>query len=199
MGTPSCRPAAGDPADAGHPVAIRVVLTSDAPLTTCADPARLRGRVWDEETESLVLARAETAPRRARFRLLLDAGERPDPIRAAAMADAVRRHFRGRRAANALRFSRLLREGRDTLGVALLFLGVCLTLSRYAVEFAQPVAGPFLSRILAEGLTIAGWVAMWHPVEIILYRWWPVRRTGRLFARLANADIRIVAGDDAGP
>jgi hypothetical protein len=29
-------------------------------------------------------------------------------------------------------------------------------------------------------LVIGGWVAMWRPMEVFLYDWWPVRAEARL-------------------
>jgi hypothetical protein len=48
-------------------------------------------------------------------------------------------------------------------------------------------AGP----ILREGFLIGGWVAMWRPIEIFLYDWWPIRAEARLFDRLGAMPVRI--------
>jgi hypothetical protein len=44
--------------------------------------------------------------------------------------------------------------------------------------------------VLREGLIIAGWVAMWRPMEIFLYEWWPLLRRGRLYEKLSQ--MRVV-------
>jgi hypothetical protein len=41
-------------------------------------------------------------------------------------------------------------------------------------------------------LTIAGWVAMWRPMQIYLYDWWPVRRRGRVYAKLSEMPVQVV-------
>jgi hypothetical protein len=46
--------------------------------------------------------------------------------------------------------------------------------------------------IAREGLTIAGWVAMWRPMEIYLYDWWPLRRRGRIYAKLSHAPVEVI-------
>jgi len=48
-----------------------------------------------------------------------------------------------------------------------------------------------LGGILLEGLLIGGWVAMWRPLEIFLYDWWPIRAQARLFDRLADMPVTI--------
>ena len=37
------------------------------------------------------------------------------------------------------------------------------------------------SRIVDEGLLILGWVAMWKPLELLLYDWWPGLRKKRTY------------------
>ena len=45
--------------------------------------------------------------------------------------------------------------------------------------------------MLRQGLTIIGWVAMWKPLEIYLYRWWPVRRLIRAYEKLSAMDVEV--------
>jgi hypothetical protein len=64
---------------------------------------------------------------------------------------------------------------------------------------AQVIATHVVStfgQALHEGLAIGGWVAMWRPLEVFLYDWWPIRADARRFDRLATMPVRIV--DDQG-
>ena len=40
-----------------------------------------------------------------------------------------------------------------------------------------------------EGFLIAGWVSLWHPVEILLYEWWPISRRIRIYESSMHMDI----------
>jgi hypothetical protein len=42
-----------------------------------------------------------------------------------------------------------------------------------------------------ESLTIAGWVAMWRPMEIFLYEWWPLRRRWRVFEKMSHMKVEM--------
>ena len=53
--------------------------------------------------------------------------------------------------------------------------------------------------MLRESLLSGGWVAMWRPVEIFLYDWWPIRAEARLFDRLAAMPVRIEYTRSDGP
>jgi hypothetical protein len=78
-----------------------------------------------------------------------------------------------------------LAEGRQALAIGLAFLAAC-TLAREALRGATDT--PWLA-LIEEGLTIVGWIAMWHPIDTFLYRWWPIRREARLYARLARMRV----------
>jgi len=52
---------------------------------------------------------------------------------------------------------------------------------------------------LRESLLIGGWVAMWRPLEVFLYDWWPIRLEARLYDRLSAMPVRIVYRDDTKP
>jgi hypothetical protein len=88
---------------------------------------------------------------------------------------------------NRLGFSRLMKEGRQSLAIGVVFLLACLTASN-ALTGAATGAFPSVTR---ESLTIAGWVAMWRPLQIYLYDWWPVRRRGRVYEKLSRMRVEV--------
>jgi len=47
--------------------------------------------------------------------------------------------------------------------------------------------------VLGEGLVIGGWVAMWRPIEILLYDWWPLRRELADRERLRDLRVELLA------
>jgi hypothetical protein len=49
-----------------------------------------------------------------------------------------------------------------------------------------------LATALRESLLVGGWVAMWRPMEIFLYDWWPILSERRLHDRLSRISVRIV-------
>jgi hypothetical protein len=54
--------------------------------------------------------------------------------------------------------------------------------------------GP-LATVLRESLLIGGWVAMWRPIDFLLYELWAKRSELRVFTRLARVAVRIVYED----
>ena len=94
-------------------------------------------------------------------------------------ADLVQRELR-----------QLFRSGRISLIIGLSFLTVCLSAARLVGNI-----GMLSGRILQESLTIAGWVAMWHPMEVYLYGWWPLRRTSRIYRKLSQIPVEVRCSD----
>jgi hypothetical protein len=81
-----------------------------------------------------------------------------------------------------------MRRGRASLLIGLVFLATCLATTKLLLGGLQGTwAG-----ILCESLTIAGWVAMWRPMEIYLYDWWPLRRKSRLYQKLSHIPVQLI-------
>jgi hypothetical protein len=46
---------------------------------------------------------------------------------------------------------------------------------------------------------IGGWVALWRPLEIFLYEWWPIRAEACLYDRLGEMDVQVLDAAVARP
>jgi hypothetical protein len=86
--------------------------------------------------------------------------------------------------------------GRRFLVVGILVLAVCSVIAHILIEamHSSPIA-----QLAADGLVIFGWVANWRPAEIFLYDFWEIRRTRRLYRRLAEAEIALVVRKEEPP
>lgn len=108
------------------------------------------------------------------------------------LAEALRGYF-DYRAAHAERdLLTLLRRGRISLLIGVGFLFACLAARRV---LGQILTGAWQD-ILGEGLLISGWVAMWRPLQIYLYDWWPLARRRRILRKIRDlaVELRIEAG-----
>lgn len=161
-------------------------------LFNAIDPAPLPGRDLDPRIEEFIvdwgreLARLTTPSLHVR----LDRAEESADV-AALVADTVHGFFTAREASARRRLKRLFHDGRTSLAIG--FAAVLLfTIAAQFVGSAPGASG--FSRVLHESLSIGGWVAMWRPLEIFLYDWWPIRATARLYARLAAMPVRVTVG-----
>jgi hypothetical protein len=85
--------------------------------------------------------------------------------------------------------SSLRQEGLATLWRGLLFLALCMLGSQL---LGEPKFLPgILARFLDEGLIIAGWVALWYPLDALLYQHWPLKRERRLYQSLRDMELKL--------
>ena len=91
-----------------------------------------------------------------------------------------------------MEFRRLMKQGRLSLVVGVSFLGLCLLTTQLLMSNRHGIVPDFIQ----QGLTIAGWVAMWRPMEIYLYDWWPLRQRGKIFNKLSHMPVEIRKGID---
>ena len=68
-----------------------------------------------------------------------------------------------------------------------MFLGAAMAAS----DLIGGLTASRFAAIVGEGLLIGGWVAMWRPLEVFLYDWWPVRDEVRLAERLSAMPVDI--------
>ncbi len=88
--------------------------------------------------------------------------------------------------------ARVARRGRTELLFGVVFLAACFALSSAAASSLEPY---WLSDFISEGLIIVGWIALWHPVDMLLFERWPLRRDIRLLRTIRDAEIRIGSTD----
>jgi hypothetical protein len=100
---------------------------------------------------------------------------------------AVHNYFACWAKLNRLDFHHLLKQRRTSLFIGLVFLGACLATS----EFLLGQQLGTLQVLARESLTIAGWVAMWRPMQIFLYEWWPLRRIGRIYQKMSRMHVDV--------
>ena len=171
-----------------EPVRIQLRLRELAQLFNSMDPSPFVDRDLDRDAEEFIIGWAQELPAGRDFELVVYLAEQPPADRAAGTEDAVRRYFASRGEVKGRELRQLLRRGRISLLAGLLFLGGCFLLS---VLVRRLGLGAF-SELVQEGLIIVGWVAMWRPLEIYLYDWWPVRAEQKLLCRLARMSVRLV-------
>ena len=167
---------------------ISLKLRDLSQLFNSMDPSPFIDRDLDRDAEEFIVSSAREAHGSRSFELVVHLGTPADSQRSAETQDAVQHYFSVRAELKRREFRQLLRRGHSVLAIGLLFLTTCLILSGMVAK-VTPAA---LAKILHEGLIIVGWVAMWKPLEIYLYDWWPLLRECRDLHRLAHMRVRLI-------
>ena len=177
----------GDEIPAGCEL-IEVHVTELRLLFNPIDPSPPRERDLDPKADEFIVSWARAAPRDAPLALQVDVDQPGVPDEAGAVSDAVHNYFAERAASAQRRLTQLFRDGRTSLLIGVMFL-IAAFLTAGAV--VRALGQTPVSSLVRESMIIGGWVAMWRPLEIFLYDWWPIRAERRLYDRLSVMPTRV--------
>jgi len=150
------------------------------------DPSPFHEKDLDQDAEEFIVSWIQEFPLRESVSLVVHVNQAHENAQYV-VETAVHNYFAYRAKLNRLEFHRLLKQGRLSLIIGLAFLGACLLVE----EIFLPQPQSTLSILLWQSLVVAGWVAMWRPMQIFLYDWWPLRRTGQLYEKLSRIRIAV--------
>lgn len=172
---------------------IEIRLNSIQQFFNSLDPSPFHEKDLDREAEAYIDESAREFPIAAALKLILYVPQKEMAAAENARVDEAVHHYFGYRLwleRAALR--RELSYGRTTLAIGLAFLFVCIALRQLIFSDGDSTA----YQIVAEGLLISGWVAMWRPLQVFLYDWWPIRRNCRLYEKLARLPVELRTRSD---
>lgn len=170
-----------------HVIEIRVSELRQ--LFNAIDPSPFQERDLDPRAEEFIVEWARDLPQAEPWALVVHldrAAGRADE--AGVLRDAIHQYFGQRAAATHRRLRELFRRGRTSLLIAAVFLATSTAAGGMVAGYLGESA---LSDVLREGFLILGWVAMWRPLEVFLYDWWPIRAERDLLRRLSAIPVRI--------
>lgn len=172
--------------EGGHPANARVLDLHVAELKSlfhALDPAPFRERDLDPRAHEFILEWAREEPLGVPLAASVRVDRGGTTEEEAILQQAVREFFRECARAERRNLRRLLRNGRISLAIGLAFVAVA--------SIAADLAGGMKYRVIQESVVIGGWVALWRPLEIFLYDWWPIRSEAHLYDRLAAMTVRV--------
>jgi hypothetical protein len=159
-------------------------------LFNAMDPAPFRERDLDPNAEQFIVDWARElrgdGPLALAVHLDRQAGTADE---AAMLRDAVHEFFTERAHVTRQRLRQLLRVGRTSLIIGLAFLTTSIVISN---QLGSEGEAGNVTGLVRESLLIGGWVAMWRPLEVFLYDWWPIVAEARLLDRLGRMAVQIV-------
>ncbi len=175
-------------------VVIQIAVKSSRQLFNESDPAPFRERDLDDDFVTYVVNSVQEFPLATKMKLeVIVSGENHDAIQQPAIdpetvCQAIQTFFEYEAKMSDAKIRTRLRTARFFLMVGFAVLFVCLGTAQFiaALGYRSPVAN-----IIREGFIISGWVAMWRPIELLLYGWWPIREQRRYFEKISKLDIKM--------
>ena len=159
-------------------------------LFNAMDPAPFRERDLDPNAYNYIVDWGREAPARQPLGLVVRLSrETATPDDVGMLRDAVHAYFLQRADATRRQLRQLFRVGRVSLLIGLAFLALVIVVGEYLTLRIDKESYGYLVK---ESLIIAGWVALWRPLEIFLYDWWPIRAEATLLDRLSEMTVRVL-------
>ena len=176
-------------ADPLHSHSIRLKLRDINQLFNSMDPSPFIEKDLDDKAEEFIVGWAQEFPPDIQLKLRVHLEQWPTQEEPKELIrQAVHNHFAHRAEVTHLEFRALMKQGRTSLIIGLSCLATCLVISKVLLHGE---IGTWAS-VLQESMTIAGWVAMWRPMQIYLYDWWPLRRRARIYAKLSHMPVEVI-------
>ncbi len=172
----------------GNSELIKVHLAELKLFFNAMDHSPLPEKDLDPKAEEFIVSWARSARRDAQFALRVYVDRFGEPDEAAGVPATVHEFFRQRSLSARRRLSQLFRVGRTSLMIGVVCLAIAITVARLVENAASSME---FGALLRESILIGGWVAMWRPLEIFLYDWWPILAERKLFDRLTVMPVTI--------
>jgi len=172
-----------------HSLALRV--REIAQLFNSMDPTPFLNKDLDPGANSFIENWASVYSSRSNFHITIHLEQWPedgDPT--GMLTEAIHNHFSYKAVQTRKSLKHLLLQGRISFAIGIVFVTLCL-LGANEIGRLGDNAGYNIAR---ESLTIVGWVAMWRPMQIFLYDWWPLQKQIRLYLSLSHAHIQVILG-----
>ena len=103
------------------------------------DPSPFIEKDLDDDAEEFIVSWAQEFPQNAPIKLRIHLDQWPADDPKELIRTAVHNHFAHRAKITDLEFNRLLKQGRTSLFIGLLFLAACLLLSRFLLAWSGSV------------------------------------------------------------
>jgi hypothetical protein len=166
-------------------VAVELRLDRIPRLYNSLDPAPFHEKELEAAADAYIVGSAEDAGGPIRLVIMLPDHELARP-EAQQVPASIRHHFELRRDSERRLLRSMWWRGRMALLIGVVFLALCLIARSLLLASSSTAA-----HIVAEGLLIVGWVAMWGPLDVFLYGWWPIWSRYRLFDRLTRLEVEM--------
>lgn len=172
---------------------IEIKLNGWRQLFNSLDPLPFLERDLDDDAKDYIVNSVDEFPLATDLKLVFYLPENEHNTARQILPSALHNYFDYCQQGEGRKLRNIWRQGRASLVIGLIFLFVCLSLSELVGRFGSDTFIHFLE----EGLLISGWVALWRPLEIFLYEWWPVSHQQKIFAKLTYIPIEIRPTEEA--
>lgn len=169
-------------------ILIEIKLKSLKQLFNTYDPAPFFEKDLDDDAIAYIVSTVKEFPLTQKQKLIIYLpGIFRKKVGQGEIKNAISHYFKYQHFLAKRNLKLKFKEARTEFGIALLFLFISLAISEWiAISFEGLV-----SRLIAEGIIITAWVAMWRPLDAILFEWLPIRKEGLVYEKISKMPIEV--------
>jgi hypothetical protein len=176
-------------------ILIEMRLRTVMQIFNSLDPAPFHEKDLDSDAEEYINGIVQDFPLAQPMKILIHLPCREAECEEAVTLErAIRNHFNYLEASAARELRLKFRQGRVSLAIGIAFLLVMGLIS----TLISPYTTHGYVAWVAGGLLIVSWVAMWEPINIFLYGWWPIRRKQLICAKISRMPVEVKHDDNGG-
>ena len=175
----------------GETYLIEIKLSDLRQMFNSLDPAPFIDKDLDDDAEAYIVDSVREFHLKTPLKLVFYLPAPAAAESAQSLPDSVHNYFAYRADLARKEVHYTLRQGRGSLLIGLAFLFLCISLRQLVALAGQST----FEQIFEEGLLISGWVAMWRPMQIFLYDWWPIHLRRRVLEKIQRMpmEVRLLA------
>lgn len=170
-------------------ITIDIRIKKIGQLFNSFDPSPFVEKDLDDDASEYIMTAVRENPLNAKMRILIHLPKfRKNKTPELELKQAIHNYFEYKEVIADRKMKTQFQEAERSLLVGISFLIFCL----FSVEVIHKFFNNLFSLILAEGLTILGWVAMWKPINSVLYEWWPIKQEQKVYNKISEMEIDFV-------
>lgn len=182
----------------GDFIIVEIVVKNSRLLYNNHDPAPFRERDLDIQFVNYFVAAIEEFSIKTKMKLRILTSDPNDlkPENSLIIQEAIKTYFQYETSLTHSKIKKRTRRIQTFFFTGILTLFICLT----AAQFLNSIKSfPKIANMMSVGFMITGWVAMWHPIESLLYEGWPIREQKRFFEKMSNIEVEIALDPQTHP
>jgi hypothetical protein len=169
-------------------ILIEMRLRTVMQIFNSLDPAPFHEKDLDPDAEEYITGIVQDFPLAQPMKIVIHLPCREAECEEAqTLAEAIGNHFNYLEASAARELRLKFRQGRVSLAIGIAFL---LSMGVISTLIAPYTTHGYVAWV-AGGLLIVSWVAMWEPINIFLYLWWPIRRKQKIFEKISGMGVEV--------
>lgn len=177
-------------------ILIEIRLRTVMQIFNSLDPSPFHEKDLDPDAEAYITEIVQDFPLAQPMKIVIHLPCREAECEEATTLEmAIRNHYNYLEASAARELRLKFRQGRVSLVIGLAFL-LLMTGATYLIQSRNLLPTPI--SFLSQGFVIVSWVAMWEPINIFLYLWWPIRRKQRIYDKICRMKVEVRHDDHEG-